>query len=447
MNINHHSVRFRTTAGAAVAFLMLLAAAGLTVDLLVGRALSTSFDTSLLEQASDRAALLDQGASPQTLITPVGEESFVAVANQSGEIVASSIPNASESYDSAPLGMSDQVVKLPDDGEFEREEVRVAIVEAADGQRVIVGNGEDTRAETRATIRRVLFTVVPVTALAGALVAWFVTGRALGPVRRMGAELDSVADATGGNRITPPGTRDEVDDLGATINNLLDRLDQQGLARRQFVADASHELKSPLANAQAIIDTIGPAPTPADQHRVLGEVGTELHRLNGLVDDLLFLARSDEGAPRSATVFDLADVLFDEAERLARATTASIEVDNVAPVAVYADRNEITRAIRNLLENAAGFADSGITVAMHEGDGHVALRVDDDGPGIPPADRDRVFDRFARLDSARDRSRGGTGLGLSIVASIAASNGGSVSVGDAPTGGARFELNIPKANR
>jgi two-component system OmpR family sensor kinase len=84
---------------------------------------------------------------------------------------------------------------------------------------------------------------------------------------------------------------------------------------------------------------------------------------------------------------------------------------------------------------------------MHEGDGHVALRVDDDGPGIPPADRDRVFDRFARLDSARDRSRGGTGLGLSIVASIAASNGGSVSVGDAPTGGARFELNIPKANR
>lgn len=215
-----------------------------------------------------------------------------------------------------------------------------------------------------------------------------------------------------------------MDELGATINNVLNRLDKQNLRQRQFVADASHELKSPLANARVIIDTADVQPGAHEFEWVTTAVGMELNRLRALVDDLLFLAQADEGAPRSVQPIDLADLVFDEAERVAATTQKGIDASGVVPVQIEVEPSEAARAVRNLLENAERCALEQVTIAVTETDGMATVVIADDGPGIPVADRDTVFERFGRIDTDRGRAAGGTGLGLSIVASIAMANGG-----------------------
>jgi signal transduction histidine kinase len=172
-------------------------------------------------------------------------------------------------------------------------------------------------------------------------------------------------------------------------------------------------------------------------------VGVELNRLHTLVDDLLYLARADEGAPRTLKTIDLADLVFDEAERVAATSQKHIDASGVVPVGVRVEPSEAARAIRNLLENAERFAAQSVTLAVVETGAMATLIVADDGPGIAPEDRDTVFERFARVHTDRARSAGGTGLGLSIVASIVTANGGAIVLTDAPSGGAQFELSFP----
>jgi len=445
LRINTKSVRFRTTAGAAVALIGLLAVAGFGVNWFVGRQIQRSFDQTLFEQAADRAALIDGGASPDTLMTPVGDEDFVVAIGPDGERLASAgVMVPGDLRTEVPLGMSDLLVTVIGSGHnAEQENLRVAAVEATNGVRVIVGNEGENARSSQAAVRNILLAVMPLTALAGAGVAWFVTGRALGPVKLMRSELDDVVGAGDGRRITEPGSGDEIDELGATINGVLDRLDQQSLQQRQFVADASHELKSPLANARAIIDTSSIAADAHEFERVTTSVGVELNRLHTLVDDLLYLARADEGAPRTLKTIDLADLVFDEAERVAATSQKHIDASGVVPVGVRVEPSEAARAIRNLLENAERFAAQSVTLAVVETGAMATLIVADDGPGIAPEDRDTVFERFARVHTDRARSAGGTGLGLSIVASIITANGGAIVLTDAPSGGAQFELSFP----
>lgn len=445
MMVNTKSVRFRTTAGAAFALIVLLAVSGFGVNWFVGRQIQRSFDRTLFEQAADRAALIDQGAAITTLITPVGSEEVVAAIAVDGTVLASAgLPAGSDLRSRIPLGVSDLTMMVVDSGHgVEEEDLRVAVVEAANGVRVLVGNEGETAGDAQAAVRNMLLAVMPLTALAGAAVAWFVTGRALTPVKRMRTELDDVVEAGDGRRVTEPGSGDEVDELGATINSVLNRLDEQSSRQRQFVADASHELKSPLANARAIIDT---ADIHSDAHefeRVTTAVGAELNRLRALVEDLLFLAQADEGAPRRVKPIDLADLVFDEAERVAAASQKRIDASGVVPVQVVVEPSEVARAVRNLLENAERFALERVTIAVTEADGMATLVIADDGPGIPVADRDTVFERFGRIDTDRGRAAGGTGLGLSIVASIATANGGTVVLSNAPSGGAQFALSFP----
>lgn len=444
MRVNTKSVRFRTAAGATLALVALLAVAGFGINWFVGRQIQTSFDTTLLEQATDRAALLDRGAAIESLITPVGYEEVVAAVAADGTVLAASGVESLPSIAGIPLGISDLVVTVVEPGEGpEQEELRIAVAQAANGVRVVVGNEGETAGTARSAVRNMLLAVIPLTAMAGAAVAWFVTGRALDPVKNMQAELDDVVGAGDGRRVTAPGSGDEIDELGSTINSVLDRLDAQSLRQREFVADASHELKSPLANARAIIDTAQPPPDNAEFLRVTTGVGSELNRLRALVDDLLFLAQADEGAPRTVQATDLGDLVFDEAERVAATSQKRIDASGVVPVQVMVEPSEAARAIRNLIENAERFASERVTVSVVESAAMATVVIADDGPGIPQADRDTVFERFGRLDSDRARSVGGTGLGLSIVASIATANGGTVVLSDAPTGGAEFALSFP----
>lgn len=443
--INPRSVRFRTTAGAALALSVLLVIAGVAINWLVSRQIQRSFDATLLEQATDRATLLSAGAAPESLMTVVGHEVIVVALSAEGRVLASAgTPSPGELVGLVP-GVGDVSVLVAEAGDSgDRESLRVAVATASDGSVVIVGNEGESARDTQAQVRNMLLAAIPLVAVAGACVAWFVTGRALRPVQRMQADLDGVVHAGDGRRVGRPGSGDEIDELAETINEVLERLDAQSAARRRFVADASHELKSPLANARILIDTASTDADVAEAESLHKAVARELNRLQALVDDLLYLARVDETTPTQATVIDLDDLVFDEAERVAARSSKTIDASGVQPARAVVDPAEAARAIRNLVENAERFASGSVTLAISRAPTMVTVEVGDDGPGIPVAERDRVFERFSRLGDDRARADGGTGLGLAIVASIAARNNGDVVVRSSPSGGALFELSFPE---
>lgn len=451
LSMNPRSVRFRTTVGAALALAALFVAAGIAVDWLVGRQIQQSFDVTLLEQATDRATLLANGAPVDSVLTVVGHE--VVVVASSGDavgVVGATLADDVAALLALPPGIAEVEITVEEgDGDegreaSELEAMRVAVAVAANNTKVIVGNEGENARSTQAQVRNILIAGVPFVTVAGALVAWFITGRALRPVRQIQNDLDKVVHAGDGRRVAEPSSHDEIADLAETINEVLARLDAQSLSRREFVANASHELKSPLANAKILLDTATDAEL-AEAGTGRQAIRTELDRLHALVEDLLYLARADEAAPPSPLLFDLDDLVFDEAERVAARTPKRLDASGVQPAKVMADRSEIARAIRNLVENSERFAVERVAVSIAFTNGMVAVVVDDDGPGIPPEGRAVVFERFARLGSDRARSDGGTGLGLAIVDSIAARNGGAVVVDDSPLGGARFELSLPRS--
>lgn len=228
------------------------------------------------------------------------------------------------------------------------------------------------------------------------------------------------------------------------MNRMLGRLEQAHTRQRRFVADASHELRSPVASIRQHAEVALAHPertTTADLARTVLAEGLRVQRL---VEDLLFLARGDEHTVElRRRPIDLDDLVFDEAQRLRVATNLRVDTRAVSAGRVEGDAEGLRRLVRNLGENAARHARGRILFALAERDGWVHLTLDDDGRGIPPADRERVLERFVRLDEARARDGGGSGLGLAIVAAVAAAHGGTVRIGESPLGGARVELELP----
>ena len=295
-------------------------------------------------------------------------------------------------------------------------------------------------------------TVKTATALLGAgsalllgLVIWLVSRgvrRALEPVEDIRAEVDQITAVRGSGRVTIPASGDEVARLATTMNEMLDRLAQADVATRQFVSDASHELRSPMATIRASLE-IAPGPTQQARAERDAVILAETIRLQQLVNDLLTLAKSDDRAPRRNRDVDLDEIGAGEVRRI-RATTPMTVDAHIEPVRVGGDDAQITHLFRNLVDNATRHAKHRIAIEVR-GDGPEAVvRVDNDGPPIPVADRERVFGRFTRLDEARDRDRGGSGLGLAIVKSVATEHGGTVTTTQSPQGGCRFEVRLPR---
>jgi signal transduction histidine kinase len=286
---------------------------------------------------------------------------------------------------------------------------------------------------------------VPVALLVLGVTTWFVVGRALRPVESMRREVAEVTAANLSHRLADPGGGDEVSRLAATLNGMLDRLDASATAQRRFVGDASHELKTPLATIRQHAEVALLHPESIDGQALAGTVLGEEARLTALVQGLLVLARADEGALGVARrPVDLDDLVLTEATRLRAGQGASVDATAVGPARVQGDEGLLGQVVRNLVVNAARHARSAVAVGLVETpDGRAVLTVDDDGSGVAEADRQRIFDRFVRLDEARDRDAGGSGLGLAIVAEIVRVHGGSVRVETSPAGGARFVVDLP----
>jgi signal transduction histidine kinase len=297
-------------------------------------------------------------------------------------------------------------------------------------------------------VRTVLWLAVPVVTVVAAGAAWLLAGRALRPVRAITERAASIHGAGAlDQRVPVPATGDEVATLATTVNEMLDRLERDDARRRRFVSDASHELRSPVAVMRTTAEVALARPQEADAAALAGTVVAETSRMSAVIDDLLALARHDEGLAPPGLPVDLDDVVLAE---VARARRVPVGATGVSAGRVRGRRDELARMVAHLLDNAARHAATRVEVGLaveRSGDAHVAvLTVDDDGPGVPPDRRGDVFERFVRLDDARSRDAGGAGLGLAVVAATARGSGGDVAVTDSPLGGARFVVRIPSAD-
>ena len=290
-----------------------------------------------------------------------------------------------------------------------------------------------------------------------ALLAWWLVRLGLRPLDRMGATAGAIAAGDLSRRVAPATERTEVGRLGLALNGMLQRLSEAFARReaseerlRRFVADASHELRTPLASIRGYAEVLrtGAASTPEDRDRATSRIEAEAARMGVLVEDLLTLARLDEVRASTREDVDLAGIArdaVDDARATAPDRTIGIEVDGDAVVA--GDRDRLRQVVGNLLRNALVHTPAGtpIEVAVRgDGDG-VLLDVRDHGPGLPADDPSALFERFWRAEGGRRRGPAGAGLGLAIVAAIVDAHDGRATAENAPDGGARFEVRLPRA--
>lgn len=284
---------------------------------------------------------------------------------------------------------------------------------------------------------------VPLLSLLGGWAVWLLVGRTLRPVEEIRTAVEEISVVDLQHRVPVPPTRDEVSRLATTMNAMLDRIEHAQASQRRFVADASHELRSPVAALGAGLEII--AERPEEATAVLPLLETETRQLASLTEGLLLLARADAGTLRHRRVdVDVDDIVDAEVVRLRASGAVHVEAQ-LAAGRVVGDPDELHRVVRNLVDNACRYGRGRLGLSGGREGAEVVVRVDDDGPGIPVEERSRVFERFVRLDPARVREHGGAGLGLSIVHSIVAAHGGSVTAEESPWGGARFTVRLPAA--
>lgn len=445
------SLRARLTGFATGVVAITLALSAVLLLLEVRHSVLHSLDESARQQAKDVAALARSGRLPDPV--PVGagtagaqivdaEGRVVAVSAGADRLTALLVPadvravraGQVKVIDGARLGTPDslRVVGYP---------IAAGSGQPA-GQTVLVAVSQ---AEASGSVRALGIAVAvggPVLLAAFALVCWLLVGRALEPVSRLrtGAEEIAAAGSTDGRRLPVPPAQDEVRRLAETLNGMLDRLESASSAQRAFVADAAHELRSPLSAIRTQLEVARRHPDAAPWEDTADAVLTDTDRLARLVDDLLLLARPggdrDVSARRREPV-DLTELARQVATgpwpvpvRLETSGTATDPASLGSPD-VLADPDAVTRILVNLVDNAARYATTAVEIGVHRSPAQVELTVTDDGPGITAADRERVFERFTRLDAARSRSDGGSGLGLAIVRRLVDGSGGAVRLEDA----------------
>jgi len=288
-------------------------------------------------------------------------------------------------------------------------------------------------------LRTLLLVAFPLVLAIMAAVAWRIIGAVLRPVEdlragaeRIGAEAEGAQGfaARPPERLMVPGTRDEIAALARTLNDMLDALDRARLRQRSFVADAAHELRSPLANLRTQLDV---ALRLGEAGPLTARLDAEVDRLSGLVEDLLTLAMATDGAAPVAQDVEgsaIADLLAAVISRYRQARVPVIPDLSRPPGSVHLARVDLERTVTNLLDNAVRHAATTVTVRLARAASGLEITIADDGRGIEEADRERVFERFTRLEEARDRDSGGSGLGMAIAQALMRRNGGRIELHD-----------------
>ena len=441
------SVKVRTTLAASlvVGFALVLASAALVI------LLARSLTANVRDVASSRAEAVVVGLAAGRADLDAGEsdDEFVQVIDPDGDVVASSANVAGQpALTTTAPGTETRLDELPPGIPVEGAAFLVVAMAGSspDGDdTVIVGRSLDDVRDATSAVVPLLLVGVPLLVLVIAAVTWWITGRALRPVDSIRAEVETISAGALDRRVPEPDTGDEVARLASTMNRMLGRLESSHVRQRRFVSDAAHELRSPVASIRQHSEVAIAHPEAASVGDLADVVHRENLRVEQLVDDLLLLARLDEGDRATWEQVDLDDLLLAEAARLRASSEVRIGTTGVAPARVLGDPAGLARVIRNLADNAARHAEGLVELAVYDDDGWAVVTVDDDGAGVAVADRGRVFDRFVRLDDARSRDAGGAGLGLAIVRAVVEAHGGQVTIGEGLLKGAHLEVRLPAA--
>ena len=457
-----NSMRAKVTAIAVLATAIALTLAAIALHTLVARSLLQEIDSFLINRSLDVVDGIETTNQLDNASFPGDDATFlgILVIEEDGTVVLD--PHNDDEPDAAEVANLLSDPELPNPGNIDFDTPTDAslpsldLVEGDTNLRLVatpVPSGAEIVVVARSldgldrTVRQVdtfsLVSVPTLTALVGLLV-WMLTGRALKPVERMRKDVESITASDLRRRVSESGQSTEIDALGETMNNMLARLEESRERERSFASDAAHELRSPLASMAAQLDVDQAHPDQADAQRTANALRHETTRLQGLVEDLLLLARSEQPDATSHRLVDMDDVLAVSSSAISLPHTVQLTLPPVTATEVRANERELQRLITNLLTNAARHATSRIEVTVGESAEGITIGVHDDGAGIPEGDRRRVFERFTRLDEARTRDAGGSGLGLALVQGIAKSHRGRVELTSSHLGGALFTVILPK---
>ena len=444
------TLRARTTILATALTAITLVAGGTALVLALESRLTVSGDDLSRSRVEDLLALAERGQLPAT-IRNINDEGIAQVVTADGEVLAASVNVAGQpAIADLQAGPTPEVrtFEAPDDQEIEEYRIWLAEGPSPDGPvTVYVGTSLESVSEATRTLRNALLVGVPLAlmVLAGAL--WWVLGRALRRIDRIREEVDGIDEDRLDHRVPQTGVADEVGRLAATMNRMLERLEAAQTRQRAFVADASHDLQSPLAAQRAQLEVALAHPGRTDPTTLGQELLASTAEMEHLVRDLLILAAADDGAGPREVPLDLEDVALEEANRARAGASVAILTSAVSAAPALADPDDVRRIVRNLLDNALAHARASVEVRATSSPEGARLDVIDDGPGIAEADRERVFDRFHRGDAARSRRTSGSGLGLAIARTLAERNGGTLVLADSDEGpaGAHFVLTLPSS--
>ncbi|MGI9649325.1 MAG: sensor histidine kinase [Acidimicrobiia bacterium] len=451
-------VRARTTLVAILVVGVVLALGLIGLADRTRERLEDSITSAAETRALDVAALAEADAVSGEIVTITSDQLIQVVAG--GEVIAAS-PGLDGvapliEIDTAP-GVTEEVTVA--EAVFEAIEEQSPLVEdespyvvisrgyqsATTSGVVLVASSLSPAQAAVGALRPLLVLGFPIALVAVGLTVWSLTGWALRPVEAMREEADTISATALSRRLPVPESKDEVGRLADTLNRMLDRLESSSLRQRRFVSDASHELKTPLATMRTMLEVAADDPEFDDWRPLLLGLRQEGKRMEGLVSDLLALARFDEGAAVSDQEVDLDQVIGRVAEQIgAGFPDVTIETGGIKAARVVGDVSALERLFSNLASNAARHASGRVSFSCDLGGEGVVALVVDDGPGIAADDREKVFERFVRLDEARDRPEGGTGLGLAVARAIARTHGGDVRVANSDAG-AVLEVLLPAA--
>lgn len=458
-------IRIVTTVIAAAIVMLVLAGGAGGAWLMLRSTVHGAIDQVDQNRAVDVAGQLaarGPQAALQIVSEPMSGVDLVRIVAPGDRIIAGQVMRGLENIGALPAPAAGEIAR----NELRLQsgsELRVTSVDVnAGGTTLVVEVGTITdRYDSLLRTGAVLFlSFVPVAGLATAAFVYYAMGRALRPVEDIRSRVAEISTSGHGERVPVPETEDEIARLAQTMNAMLARLDAARTAQVAFVGDASHELRSPLSTLSTMLELSSTSGTPVDVETVDSLLLPEVQRMRSMVEDLLLLAKNDErGMPLRRDDVDLDDIVLSEATRargLGRAGTGGVGgtgaepsvTVSVEPARLVGDPDALQRVVRNLVDNARRHARERMSLQLTvdrtaPGPPRAVICVDDDGDGVPPAQRATVFDRFARLDADRARGSGGSGLGLAIVAEITRSHGGSVRIEDAPGGGARFVVELP----
>ncbi|WP_072314575.1 sensor histidine kinase [Agrococcus sp. Marseille-P2731] len=425
------SIRLRILVAALSVVAVALSLGAVAVVWSLDRLLTASVGAQLTDELAALAEGVDAGTIQTAALVQRDDDVLVALRTATGVVV-----NA------------DAAAQLPEPPALEPIEARldderfVVVAEQVDEGTIVVARSASAIDDAVRLATMLLLVAVPLAIVLVGTVVWIVVGRALDPVDRMRAEVDAI-DATALDRRLPASGRgDEIDRLAATMNRMLGRVEAGARARRRFVADASHELRSPLASMRQFAELSRTHPQATAPGELADVVLAEGERMHGIVEALLLLARLDEHEAGQRRPVDLDDLALTEVQRV-RALGRRIDGAALRSAPVVGDARLLGRALRNLVDNALRHARDGVALGSVVRDGRSMVWVDDDGSGVPEGERERVFERFVRLDESRARDAGGSGLGLAIVREVARAHAGDAWITTSPAGGARFVLELP----